>query len=287
MLEKIDKSNISAYKYQEKHSELLINACKPIFETLGFTFFEYTKVYYNAKYFTLNTSNEFSKYYFENIKTESFVGCAENIDWENYHQQEAQINIGFSFFPDKPISKSGKALLDFNHWGGITFHRAHIDHCECWHFVLDKNSENKNNILLKYSHIIKDFIIYFNHQFDNIINNNHSEKLAVYNDGLILPDIYHFHEQSKKLRDLQEKISLYNLRIRINGRDLKLSKREVECLNLLANGNNTKEVARILSISPRTVETYIHAIKSKSGLRFKNALIDSWQEINLDPRNLK
>lgn len=43
----------------------------------------------------------------------------------------------------------------------------------------------------------------------------------------------------------------------------KLTAREVECYFLLARGYRAKEIARVLSISHRTVEKHIENIKSK------------------------
>jgi DNA-binding CsgD family transcriptional regulator len=42
-----------------------------------------------------------------------------------------------------------------------------------------------------------------------------------------------------------------------------LSPREKECLSWVANGLSNKEMARKMDISPRTVESYIAALKFK------------------------
>jgi DNA-binding NarL/FixJ family response regulator len=48
--------------------------------------------------------------------------------------------------------------------------------------------------------------------------------------------------------------------------DHNLSKRELEVLKLLAEGNNTKEIASSLQISPKTVETYRYNLMKKLGI---------------------
>lgn len=45
-----------------------------------------------------------------------------------------------------------------------------------------------------------------------------------------------------------------------------LTPRERECLQLLAEGNSTKEVAARLALSPKTVETYRRQIMEKTGI---------------------
>lgn len=62
-----------------------------------------------------------------------------------------------------------------------------------------------------------------------------------------------------------------------------LSKREIECLYFLARGKTAKMIAKILTLSPRTVEYYIDNIKVKLNVRSKSELIDKFIE-NFDDK---
>lgn len=55
-----------------------------------------------------------------------------------------------------------------------------------------------------------------------------------------------------------------------------LTKRESECLNLLARGKNTKMIANMLELSPRTVEYYIENAKVKFNVRYRSELIEKY-----------
>jgi DNA-binding CsgD family transcriptional regulator len=59
----------------------------------------------------------------------------------------------------------------------------------------------------------------------------------------------------------------------IKGRDIIMSKREMECLSLLSKGKRAKEIASFFSLSPRTVESYLNNVKIKSEANI-NELID-------------
>lgn len=59
-----------------------------------------------------------------------------------------------------------------------------------------------------------------------------------------------------------------------------LSPREKECLLLLSKARSTKEIARLLNISPRTVESYLDNIRYKTGYRYKADLV-RWFESTL------
>jgi DNA-binding CsgD family transcriptional regulator len=55
---------------------------------------------------------------------------------------------------------------------------------------------------------------------------------------------------------------------------LPISPRQQECLSLLVRGQQTKEIACILGISPRTVESHFELIKRKLGCYNKSQLIE-------------
>jgi DNA-binding CsgD family transcriptional regulator len=54
----------------------------------------------------------------------------------------------------------------------------------------------------------------------------------------------------------------------------KLTKRELECIQLIMRGRTAKEMADVLGLSPRTVEFYINNIKSKIGCSKKSKIVD-------------
>ena len=58
---------------------------------------------------------------------------------------------------------------------------------------------------------------------------------------------------------------------------VRLSKRQYDCLIHLIHGKTTKEIARILDLSTRTVESYIETLKIKLNCYSKAQLIDKLQ----------
>ncbi len=56
-----------------------------------------------------------------------------------------------------------------------------------------------------------------------------------------------------------------------------LSRRERECLALLLKGNSAKQTGRALNLSPRTIESYIEAIKRKFDCRTKLEILGKLQ----------
>lgn len=56
--------------------------------------------------------------------------------------------------------------------------------------------------------------------------------------------------------------------------DFELTKRQHLCLYFLVRGKSAKEIARVLNLSPRTVESYITQLKIKFHCSSKNELVE-------------
>lgn len=63
--------------------------------------------------------------------------------------------------------------------------------------------------------------------------------------------------------------------------EMKLTARQIDCLRLLAKGMTMKHIALVLSLSPRTVEHYIDAIKCKLHCSTRVELVQMAHELGL------
>jgi DNA-binding CsgD family transcriptional regulator len=61
-----------------------------------------------------------------------------------------------------------------------------------------------------------------------------------------------------------------------NQRGVRITRQELLCLGLLARGYDLKDIARLLSISPRTVEFHLNQIKLKCDMPSKSQLLTSF-----------
>jgi DNA-binding CsgD family transcriptional regulator len=68
--------------------------------------------------------------------------------------------------------------------------------------------------------------------------------------------------------------------LKVADKPILLSKREWECLSRFSQGKTYKEVARVLSLSPRTVEAYLNNIREKTQISLKSKLIDCFLKNN-------
>jgi DNA-binding CsgD family transcriptional regulator len=98
------------------------------------------------------------------------------------------------------------------------------------------------------------------------------------NDNAIYAQFFHLLEKNfaiKRIKLLDTKIATSDsLRQYLgNTQNVMFSKRELECLYHLCNGKTAKQTARDMLLSPRTVETYLENIRSKTGCSNKLAVI--------------
>lgn len=82
-------------------------------------------------------------------------------------------------------------------------------------------------------------------------------------------DVFHL------LSQLDHKLNLQNedYTVRHHQNTFKLTKRECECVFLLIRGKTAKEIADLLSLSKRTIESYIENIKNKMHCQSKAELL--------------
>jgi DNA-binding CsgD family transcriptional regulator len=81
------------------------------------------------------------------------------------------------------------------------------------------------------------------------------------------------YETRRKLLEPPMPETIKNRQIMVNNRSISLTGREVDCLNKLTLGYSAKEIAKLLALSPRTVEDYIQNAKGKMGYSKKSDLV--------------
>jgi len=78
------------------------------------------------------------------------------------------------------------------------------------------------------------------------------------------------------------KTGLLKKRYYIKGKDRSFyfTYREAQCLSYLAKGNSSKQIGKILELSPRTVQSYLDKIKNKFNCNTRSELIQKAIEYN-------
>ncbi|MCK4608436.1 MAG: helix-turn-helix domain-containing protein [Gammaproteobacteria bacterium] len=169
------------------------------------------------------------------------------------------------FMPDEAIADGGNY---FNHHQGIVIFKKHQDFIEQLEFAsADKNYPAIELCLNKF-HLLEKFVFYFKDKAAKLIAKSDKEHL-------IIPD-------SMQNKALEEKtysefcnlIKTNKIHLNFKSKAIILTKREYEVLLQFAQGKTVKEAAKVLNISPRTVESHLKNAKDKSNCLFKSQIID-------------
>lgn len=163
------------------------------------------------------------------------------------------------------------------------YHRLYIVHRAPGYFaaygfgVIDE-AKSVFNFYLNALGILEKFVKYFEHNAGDLIEKNHQ------NNSIILP-YYHekFIRDNEKFEDI---FGVSNLDFSIETvkkyhfEGVLITPREIECLELIAQGFTMKTTAKKLEISPRTVEQHLRNLKDKFGLNTKGQLVEIWHEMS-------
>lgn len=222
----------------------------------GITTFSYLKFFNDGRYSIACSNPEWSQFHIMNIIGNGpFSSALANVNNDCFHVY---------LWPREARGFLLESLQSFRIWNGISFYKKREQYVECWAFASDNFNENIINMYINNTEFLKKFILFFNSQHLEILNNRRKETLSYFSQ-----DIKSI-EGNNSLRELDfSKYSLLN-----KEGYLTLTKKEMGCLSLLAHGKSMKEIALISGVSPRTIESQMNNIKLKSNLQYKNQLIE-------------
>ena len=171
-----------------------------------------------------------------------------------------------------PINEVGTMLKEEEIRCGVSFLHHKQDCIKSIGFASDRRSNDLMDILINKDEILNHFIKYFEGEIADVLKNK--DKLRVKFQSTT-PNMHPESWQDKMGACFSEmKIKRFSL---TEGNELDgpyLTKRELECLFLLCEGNSAKQVAHLLGVSPRTVDCHIKKCKEKFRVYNKFELVN-------------
>jgi DNA-binding CsgD family transcriptional regulator len=273
-----EDKNISAYQYAECISARYNNIIKPL-SYLGIDHFGYMKIFKNGSYLGLNDNIDYMQKYLSIIKN---TGVFFGTDWRCLNQTKyTMVPTSIDGFSKKkdPIMH---LAYDFNIWNIFCIYKFDsVDFAEVFCFATGKDKQIDSKFYLDNILLLEQFIKYFKQQAADLIDTTDQRKLAYFEER------FNFDAgctiEKHKIHAFLDKISVGDFYLLGRGGDkVALSKQELKCIKFMSFGNSMKETAKILNLSPRTVESYLNNIKLKTGYYYKSQLIKSF----LDSHNI-
>jgi DNA-binding CsgD family transcriptional regulator len=255
--------------YNQTINDNLKKLCLPLFQYLELSYFEYSEFFNDGTVIYLATNLEWIHH---SLNYEMFK--------DNEHNSLVAKNKFYRYVLWNTLNLDQTTFLssmkEFKIWNGLSVNIARETSVRVYSFATDKDI-NIDSFLMNHISTLDHFINYFHSEGEPLLKNAAQNKVI----GKILPVftpeeiLYPDHH---KLKTFLEQTELKKFYFTLRNNHFFLSKREMQCLSSLSKAKTMKEIAEELSLSPRTVETYIEKIKNKSGLHFKNDLIKMYYD---------
>lgn len=274
-----DLYNIDKSPFWEKCTEIK-QICKPFFDQVGITYFDYARFYPDYTSIILFTSSEYLRFFLLNKNYKCPVGymLPGRYLWHSYISNEFLEIVN----------------QNFNVFHGITVIRDRHEYKELFNFAAPKNNKVILDIFLNNQAILEYFVTFFLKQNEELFSKHQNTKIIMpdsvikpptgtYNEQISLSDLIRIMQHDNK--KLKNKIIL-----NINKQLITLSIRETQCLTLIIAGNTSKQIANILDISSRTVDAFIKSILEKTNAfnrvdllsKLDNNFLDLLKKLNLE-----
>jgi DNA-binding CsgD family transcriptional regulator len=220
--------------------------CDEFMKNHGFNYFQYLRCYHDGS-IGLLTNNTGLLEYFQHVDNSPVVFSS--------YTEDHQTSSSYWFLWDEELPQMPVQLAreKFNIRNGITLVKRSKYYYDMIAVATPVEPANAGafymNKLKVMEHYFKEFEI-ANHDLIQLMNKS----------PLLLPESY---------RDTNYKeLCLSQGTIPVKGTmgETYVTTQELSCLRLLIHGKSYKEIAQILEISPRTVETYLQRVKHRTGL---------------------
>jgi DNA-binding CsgD family transcriptional regulator len=252
--------------FNQSIHERMLAVCKPL-EQFGINYFYYIKIFNDGRKFYITNNFHFLKHVVENnLNLKPSPVMAQEI------AQLSQMNSHCALWTGLPKDERHEILYQINIWNGISFYHKTKEYTEAFGFASNKENDNILNFYINKKSILDLFFVFFKEKNSDLINiqdeNKFIQPISIFHNDIASPSAL---LDSNIIENFLKNITTEKFYLK-NG--ISLGKREGECLTYFSTGKTAKEIARIMNLSPRTVESYIINVKRKVGINKKSELID-------------
>jgi DNA-binding CsgD family transcriptional regulator len=153
------------------------------------------------------------------------------------------------------------------------FKNVNNEYIEAYLFGMNRDARDAENYYFDNNDLLLKFVDYFKDAAKPIIEIPSESHLAHLEQSFDFHQIPDEQLTTDKVSQFLKEVHVEKRLIQGEYKEVKLTKREIECLDYLALGYGMKGVADILDLSSRTVESYINNAKLKTGYSSKQLLL--------------
>ena len=249
----------------------LKDLCYPLLHNFGITTFAYLKFLKNGQILHITNNHDWLSYY-----------TSKNL-YNDVNRYVDEINsipengAGYYLRSSKISNNFNEVLEKFGLWHGLSIYIRYSEYTEAWCFATISENHLIHDLYLNHTDALKHFILYFKSKASDLLDHSNKNKLLTTQAKSF--EIIRKKPLEERVNNFFESTKIKTILLGDSASAPRLSCREAECIQYLSHGKATKEIARLLKISPRTVETYIDSLKKKVGCTMKNDLITHFTKL--------
>jgi len=229
-------------------------------ESVGIHHFSHVRLYADNSVMLLTEHPEFSELYVR----EKFYEIALAGDYDQYQPGYFLWNS----ISDQTIFKAFEQSNGFAN--GFSIFKRNEDYCDAFHFCAEKENKEIDLFYLNNIDLLEQFVGYYRDKASDIIQGAENHRYVypeTRNDNSEFVSLYDINPNS-----LQQLLMLHKSSLGFSDH-LNLTKRQQQALEFLVKGYSTKEIARELGISFRTVEKYVAQLMGKFSVHSAKKLV--------------
>lgn len=257
------------------YAQDIADICKPL-NSLEISYFSHVRIDNQGTFSGICNNPDFAKHYLTNKYYNADIHLAEDNHFERYILWDA-------LEKDGETEKMDQEACEFGVRHTFTLLKKGENSKDYYHFSTHIKSAIINQVYLNNLDVLEQFVSYFN----NAISGS-KELSEVYDlkfthnasSQFILKNINKFENLNEKRQEFFEKIFAKNFKSgriilphKETQKPVNLTAQQQNCLTWLLQGLSSKEIARKLNISHRTVEEHLARIKKILGCRTSKELI--------------
>lgn len=246
--------------------------CEILFKSSPINHFGYQRIYDDNSVFFLINNGELVKNH-ANIKRYPMTP----------YINKKMMDKSFYYLAIPNQQQFDQAIYDFSQMFGLYYpiylFEIYEEYFDVYFFGCKYNDSAVINFYINNMEILENFKFYFKDKAAKIINKLEQDRLVIPPD--MCSNVTLLKKELFCKKTLINELIPNRYQLNLNNNHSSISKREMETIRFLCHGYSVKEAAKLMKISPRTVEQYFNNLKIKLGLGRKSQIINFFLENNI------
>lgn len=268
----VHKIKLSALEHLRAKNDLFIKLCQPLHD-LGVHYYYFIKCHEDGSYLKYSNRQELVELHIQEVSDYSQFFKERAVDVASNEKTIFSLmgNINQFDIRNDPVLQF---LWDHGCWNALMLYKIKNQNIlEGWGFSPGSKCPDPIEYFLRTKPFLERFISYFEVVGKDLIDTSDKNKLAIYEGAFGFFNQSLENKNNEKILDFLRKTQLKKLPVYGQDHLTHFTQRQEECLYYLSEHYTIKEIAQLLELSPRSVETYVQTVKNKIGVSSKSDLL--------------